>query len=73
MVEATKKVCKETTSAFIDSHWDSWFVAGLSDFIRLPNLTPMVDSNYLTNGLVEKCIALVDDYVNKLEIVGIHR
>jgi hypothetical protein len=33
----------------------------------------MVDSNYLTNGLVEKCIALVDDYVNKLEIVGIHR
>ena len=33
----------------------------------------MVDDQYLTNGIVEECIKLVDDYVNKLEIVGLTR
>jgi len=73
MVEAGKHLDKDATKAFIDSHWDSWFVPGLSDFIRVPNLTPMVDEEYLKNGLVEKAIQLVDDYVNKLDIKGLSR
>lgn len=80
MVEAEKHhghhhhhLDKHKTEHFIDSHWDSWFVPGLSDFIRVPNLTPMVDTEYLTNGNVEKAIQLVDDYVNKLHIKGLSR
>lgn len=73
MVEADKKVSKQATLDYIDSLWESWFVKGLCDFIETPNLTPMVDSEYLTNGLVEKAIKLVDDYVNKLEIKGLTR
>jgi acetylornithine deacetylase/succinyl-diaminopimelate desuccinylase-like protein len=73
MVEAGKKADKQATLAYIDSLWDSWFVKGLCEFIETPNLTPMVDNEYLTNGLVEKAIQLVDDYVNKLEIVGLTR
>jgi hypothetical protein len=52
MVEAGKVVNTEATKAFIDSHWEPWFVSGLSDFISCPNLTPMVDTNYLGNGLI---------------------
>jgi hypothetical protein len=59
--------------SFVDAHWEKWFIAGLSDFIRVPNLTPMVDPEYLKNGLVEKAIELVDDYVQKLEIKGLER
>jgi hypothetical protein len=33
----------------------------------------MVDSAYLTNGLVEKAIELVDQYVQKLDLKGISR
>lgn len=44
---------KEATIKTIEEHWDSWYVKGLGDFVRIPNLTPMVDENYLTNGLVE--------------------
>jgi len=33
----------------------------------------MVDPEYLKNGLVEKAIQLVDDYVRKLEIKGLER
>ena len=62
---------KAKTLEFIDAQWDDWYVAGLGDFIRVPNLTPMVDADYLTNGLVEKAAKLVDDYIQKLGIKGL--
>jgi len=58
----------ERTKSFIDDKWNSWFVAGLSDFVRVPNLTPMVDPEFKTNGLIEKAMVCVDEYINKLEI-----
>lgn len=61
----------EKTKAIIQEHWDNWYVAGLSDFIRVPNLTPMVDPDYLKNGLNEKAMQCVDDYINKLNVKGV--
>ena len=52
MVEANK-VSADATKENIEKYWDNWYVKGLSDFIRVPNLTPMVDKDYLTNGLIE--------------------
>jgi len=43
MVDSQKILNKDETLSFVDAHWESWFIAGLSDFIRVPNLTPMVD------------------------------
>jgi acetylornithine deacetylase/succinyl-diaminopimelate desuccinylase-like protein len=63
----------DKTSQFVDGLWESWFVPGLSDFINVPNLTPMVDPEYLTNGKLEQAIDLVDTYINKLNIRGISR
>jgi hypothetical protein len=44
----------------IEQFWDSWYIPGISDFVSIPNLTPMVDTTYRTNGLLEKAIELVD-------------
>lgn len=54
MVESTSSsnVSKDATLKFVEEHWDSWYVKGLSDFIRVPNLTPMVDPDFQTNGLI---------------------
>jgi len=73
MVEQTARIDKDKTLKTVSDLWDSWYMAGLMDFIRIPNLTPLVDAEYKTNGLLEKAIDLVDDYVNKLEIKGISR
>ena len=62
---------KELTEKAIQEYWDQWFVKGLQDFVRVPNLTPMVDSEYLTNGKVEQSIDLVHQYIEKLEIPGL--
>jgi acetylornithine deacetylase/succinyl-diaminopimelate desuccinylase-like protein len=62
---------KDATLQYIESKWDDWYIPGLSDFVRVPNLTPMVDEDYLSNGLVEKAAKLVDDYIQKLGIKGL--
>ena len=61
-------VNKETTLKNIDEQWEGWYIKGLSDFIRVPNLTPMVDKEFLTNGLIEQAMKCVDEYINKLEL-----
>jgi hypothetical protein len=57
---------KEKTLEYVESQWDNWFVKGLSDFIRIPNLSPEFDPQYLTNGLLEKSMDHVDNYINQL-------
>jgi len=37
----------DQTRAIVEQHWEPFFVKGLGDFIRVPNLTPMVDAEYL--------------------------
>jgi len=64
---------KEETLKNINAQWDNWFIPGLSDFVRVPNLTPMVDPDYLTNGLVQKSMECVDGYIQKLEIKGLSK
>ena len=52
MVESNSILNKEQTLKNIEDRWDSWYVKGLGDFIKVPNLTPMVDPDFLTNGLI---------------------
>ena len=56
MVEATHNlsaVDKDATDRNIDEKWDGWYIKGLEDFIRVPNLSPNYDTEFLTNGLIE--------------------
>ena len=73
LVGASTTLDSEETLANIEEYWDNWYVKGLSDFIRVPNLTPMVDPEYLTNGLNEKAMKCVDEYVKKLQLKGINK
>jgi hypothetical protein len=47
----------------VEGLWESWFVPGISDFVRVPNLSQNFDSNFKTNGLLEKAMKVVDDYI----------
>jgi acetylornithine deacetylase/succinyl-diaminopimelate desuccinylase-like protein len=73
MVEAAKTVDKQKTLEFMEKHWDSWYVKGISDFIEVPNLSPLFDANFLTNGEIQNAMKLVDDYINKLGLKGLKR
>ncbi len=64
---------KDTKAEYIDSQFDPFFVKGLQDFVRVPNLTPMVDPDYATNGLIQQAIECVDKYIQGLGIKGLSR
>ena len=68
MVEAAttniSTVDKAATDSNIEEKWDNWYVKGLSDFIKVPNLSPNYDAEFLTNGKIEQAIKLVDNYIN---------
>ena len=61
---------KEETLKNIDAKWDDWYVKGLGDFIKVPNLSPNYDADFMTNGLIQDAMKLVDDYVNALDLKG---
>jgi acetylornithine deacetylase/succinyl-diaminopimelate desuccinylase-like protein len=69
MVESTQ----EKFAGYIDSQFEPFFVKGLQDFVRIPNLTPMVDADYATNGLLQKAMECVDTYIQSLDIKGLTR
>lgn len=54
-------------------YWQNWFVPGISDFVRIPNLSPLFDAEYQTNGLLEKAMDCVDEYITKLEIANLEK
>jgi len=64
---------KEKTLESVNNHWDSWWVPSLQDFIRVPNLTTMVDPDYLTNGLVQKAMEQVDGRIQSLGVKGLSK
>lgn len=64
---------KDNLASFIDANFESFFVKGLQEFVRIPNLTPMVDPNYQTNGLVQQAMECVDKNIQTLGIKGLSR
>ena len=64
---------KTKTLETVDKYFESWFVKGMEEFIRIPNLTTMCDPTYLENGNLEKCMASVDTYVQKIGVKGLKR
>jgi acetylornithine deacetylase/succinyl-diaminopimelate desuccinylase-like protein len=73
MVENKCSANAEATLAYVESWWNDWYVKGLSEFIEVPNLSPMFDTEFHTNGTTHQAAKLVDDYINKLEIKGIKK
>lgn len=60
MVEQTTQ---DAMASYIDAKFEESFVKPLQDFVRIPNLTPMVDPEYATNGLVQKAMECVDKHI----------
>jgi hypothetical protein len=71
MVEATSGPDKQKTLEYIESWWDNWYVKGLSEFIEVPNLSPLFDEEFHTNGRTWDAANLVEGYINKLDIKGL--
>ena len=52
----------------MDTHFDDLLVSPLSEFIKIPNLSPNFDQEFYTNGLIEQAINLVVQHAEGLQI-----
>jgi acetylornithine deacetylase/succinyl-diaminopimelate desuccinylase-like protein len=59
------------TEAFVEENFEKNFVEPLSDFVRIPNLTPAFDPEYFTNGLNQQAIKFVKEYAESMKIDGL--
>eukprot|EP00743_Colponemidia_sp_Colp-15_P005085 GILK01005474.1.p1 GENE.GILK01005474.1~~GILK01005474.1.p1 ORF type:complete len:475 (-),score=78.59 GILK01005474.1:43-1467(-) len=50
------------TTQFVEKTWNDSIFPALSDFVRIPNLSPMFDVNWSTNGLQEQAARLMVDW-----------
>lgn len=60
----------EAIRTTIDGEWDSSIVQTLSDYIAIPNQSPHYDSEWATNGLIEKAMTVLVDWLKKQPVKG---
>jgi len=61
----------EKTKEFVDQKFETELLPGLSEFIKIDNLSPFYDTEWNTNGKLEKAAQFCLDWVLKQEVAGL--
>jgi acetylornithine deacetylase/succinyl-diaminopimelate desuccinylase-like protein len=59
------------TKEFVGERWDTSIVPTLSDYIAIPNQSPMFDPQWATNGHLDKVVALFTNWIKQQNIEGL--
>lgn len=60
----------EPVRAFVNAAWDESIIPKLCEYISIPNQSPAFDSEWETNGLLDKAMALIVDWVRAQPVAG---
>eukprot|EP01100_Stratorugosa_tubuloviscum_P000623 TRINITY_DN1135_c1_g1_i1.p1 TRINITY_DN1135_c1_g1~~TRINITY_DN1135_c1_g1_i1.p1 ORF type:complete len:481 (+),score=231.06 TRINITY_DN1135_c1_g1_i1:136-1578(+) len=55
---------------FVEEQWNSSVISTLEDYIRIPNQSPIFDPNWNTNGLQEKAVELIVNWIQKQNLAN---
>ena len=61
----------KTTTGFVEQQFNDSIINGISEFIKIPNLSPAYDPEWKTNGNQEKATSFLLDYTLKQGIKGL--
>lgn len=62
----------DQTRSFVNEEWDNSVIPVLSEYIRIPNVSPIFDAEWQTNGLIEKAAKLLMNWAKAREVKGMH-
>ncbi len=57
-------------SEFVDAKWESEIVPQLVEYIRIPNKSPMFDTDWVANGHMERAVQLMEAWARLQTIPG---
>jgi acetylornithine deacetylase/succinyl-diaminopimelate desuccinylase-like protein len=55
----------EQVTKFVNNKWDDEIIPKISEYIEIPNQSPLFDKDYGTNGYQEQVVDLMMDWANK--------
>ncbi len=61
---------KQALTRFVADCWDSEIVGQLVEYIKIPNKSPMFDSNWQANGFMEQATVQLADWAKRQPIQG---
>lgn len=59
------------TQAYIDAVWDESILPKLHEYITIPNVSPVFDEDWATNGLLDQAVDLAAEWVKSRNIPGL--
>lgn len=62
-----------TLSSFVDNLWKTSAIPTLLKYIEIPNLSPLYDPEWQTNGLQEKALKLICDWIDSQPVKGLSK
>lgn len=62
---------KEYTKKFVSDAWDSTIVPNLCEYIKIPNVSPMFDAEWATNGHLDRVIELFTNWIKEQNVPGL--
>lgn len=58
--------------SFVNQMWDDEIIPQLSEYIRIPNKSPLFDPDWEKHGYMEDAVKLAENWVSKQPIKGMH-
>jgi acetylornithine deacetylase/succinyl-diaminopimelate desuccinylase-like protein len=61
---------KKLTSEFVDKQWDTSIVPTITEYIKIPNKSPMFDPDWQKTGHMDRAVKLIEGWCRSREIEG---
>ncbi|HEX5765128.1 MAG TPA: M20 family metallopeptidase [Woeseiaceae bacterium] len=61
---------RDKTTEFVIRHWDESVIPTLSDYIRIPNKSPIFDPEWEQHGYMERAVSLLEEWCRQQPIAG---
>ena len=61
---------RERLEKFVNGVWDDTIVPSITDYIKIPNKSPLFDANWANAGHMDKAIQLIEAWCRAQEIEG---
>ena len=59
------------TRSFVDKTWDDSIVSKITEYIKIPNVSPAFDADWQKNGHMDKAVDLITGWIRSREVPGL--
>lgn len=69
--ESKASIDTQSAREYLDKEWEATILSSVTEYITVPNQSPQFDSEYLTNGHVQKAMSILTKWVEAQNVPGL--